>query len=361
MAADVKERSEHLFRAVGGVGGDLIDTAEKRTFGPGLLRKWMPIAACLAILLGLGLLVQPALWNGEPSAGPVVGNQPDAMENTAKEEALEEGTGTPAVPRERLVVLDTVYYVEAHYTDAEAEPWLGSSVGTVWQADRPELEGERVYAKKDCSFRWFGQTQVPMEIFVTEEKGYAYCLTYFVRTTPLFTLEEIQKEWKLGKQDAVAGLLQLELPCFEKASDLSAEELLQMFLVSLELERLTEHRTEDLNRYLWLEDNVYVIPAADVMRQLDRYLANYDFRVEQCRNYDASRQALILETLTPQNADGILVPTGEPEWDSQTGLLKLRIARCDADDPAAVVELLQYVIADTPEGWKFERVVKTAP
>ena len=43
MSTERDKRRETLFRAIGGVGGDLIDMAEKRVFRAGIWRRWLPI------------------------------------------------------------------------------------------------------------------------------------------------------------------------------------------------------------------------------------------------------------------------------------------------------------------------------
>ena len=46
--------SEQLLDAMGDVGVDLVDMAEKVRFRKSFLRRSLPVAACLALLLGAG-------------------------------------------------------------------------------------------------------------------------------------------------------------------------------------------------------------------------------------------------------------------------------------------------------------------
>ena len=59
-----EEKQERLFRALGDVGSDLIDMAEKQTFAPSHWRKWGSLAACLAVILCLSVLALPYFPKG---------------------------------------------------------------------------------------------------------------------------------------------------------------------------------------------------------------------------------------------------------------------------------------------------------
>lgn len=80
---------EYIFEALGGVGGDLIDMAEKITFPRSLWRRAVPWAACLAVLAGMAagvwyLLPQTAVEPAELAE----------VENPAEPPALPEDADT---------------------------------------------------------------------------------------------------------------------------------------------------------------------------------------------------------------------------------------------------------------------------
>ena len=52
---------ERLFRVIGDVGSDLVDTAENKVFPRSAGRRLLPAAACLAVLVGLTCLALPYL------------------------------------------------------------------------------------------------------------------------------------------------------------------------------------------------------------------------------------------------------------------------------------------------------------
>ena len=138
-----------------------------------------------------------------------------------------------------------------------------------------------------------------------------------------------------------------------KAAALSAEELLQMFLLSLELERLAGNRTEDLNRYLWLEKEEYVIPVADVTRQLNRYLQGYDFQPVLCSAYDPQRHALVLPDLTPRESQGVLRLVGEAKLNLAGQTMELQVGRYADETGDILLELRYYEIGLTKSGCIF--------
>ena len=345
-------RGEWMFRAIGDVGSDLIDSAEHRRFAAGIWRRLAPLAACLVLLVGLGLLAAPLLQTPPQETAPAtpLPAEPSTPVLEEQESVVQEYDDAVAVPKERLVVLDTVYYVEAHYTDAEAAPYLGEALGTVSQADRPEAEGEMAYAKKDCGVLVRDGVELPLELFVVQEQGYLYCLTYYAQTGPLFSEEMRQTGWQF-----LTPLLSLEIPLFDRAEDLSSEELLQMFLLSLELERLAGRRTEDLDCYLWQKKNAYVVPVEDLCRQLDRYLEGYVFDPEQCGAYDAGLQALVLEDLQPKEVQGVLRLL---QVEDLGETLQVQVGRYPTRDSDTLVELRRYEIAWTQSGCVFRSIVE---
>lgn len=164
-----EEKRERLFLALGGVGGDLIEMAEKRAFAPGRWRKWGALAACLAVLLCLSALALPYFPMGcgsSESSGMTEAVQdagPEAEEAPAAEEPAE-------APQAQVVFRNTVYHVEARYSGAEAETVLGDYLGTVEDGDEAEWIGCKVY-------RCQAEAEAPDDAILVETgDGYLYCV-----------------------------------------------------------------------------------------------------------------------------------------------------------------------------------------
>lgn len=288
---ELDERQERLFRVIGGVGGDLIDAAEKRQFAVSLWRKWLPIAACMALLVGMTAWVlpqfrvkeeAPAQMETAEETAPVTqtGEEfvPENQEEMAAEEYLFVWSEEATAPKERLIINGTIYYPEAVYDPIHAE--LGEWVGSV--------EGAGVYAAGENWKETKQGIEMPLEIFVAQEDGYRYCLTYYAWDGPAYTLEEAR-----ALEDLTVFTIGTAFAT--PARDLTVENLVKFFLESLELERQAGRRTVDLDNYLWYDEQkeAYVIPVEDVAAQLDRYLDSWQWpELEE-------HEAIVLEDLDP--------------------------------------------------------------
>lgn len=279
-----EERSERLFRALGGVGGDLIDLAEKQVFRPGIGRRLLPVAVCLALLLGLTALIQPMFRvetkDQAQMAAPAL---PEAAPAEQEKPSVLQWTNREAAAKERLTVNGTIYYIEAVYEAQNAK--LGQLVGTV--------DGAAVYAGGETwkPDRW--GRDMPLEIFVEQaEGGYLYCLTYYAWDGAAYTMEDARE-----LEDLTVFALG---SAFADPAELTEEQLVTFFLQTLELEQQAGRRTENLNRYLWYDaaEDRYIIPMEDIAVQLDRYLDGYTWPRM------AEHRALVLQTL-------------EMEWDPE--------------------------------------------
>lgn len=125
---------DYIFDALGGVGGDLIDMAEKMTFAKSFWRRAAPVAACLAVLAGLGAAAY--VWLPmQPSV--VVQTAADAPRETVKasEPAAEaalpfyvlqarDGTDEPAV------AVDSQGRVLVETDQGTIEPLVDQATGT---------------------------------------------------------------------------------------------------------------------------------------------------------------------------------------------------------------------------------------
>lgn len=275
---------ERLLRVIGDVGSDLIATAEQKVFAKSPWRTWLPAVACAALVLGMGYYALPYLTVRE-EACPA--EPPQSVETVTQAEGDKYSPpvnggmadiATEAVNgKEQLVFLDTLYYVEAVY---EAETAIGLSdgyLGNVTDADDENLIGAEVFLRRDAATKTdYKEREVPLEILVFNGESYLYCLTYYETTGPLLEWMAVQSRWYSGRLDALAETFAMAAaPDFDTAADMTREELLRFFLMTLELERSAGRRTEDLNRYLWYNGKSYTIPYADVVRQLDKYLDDF--------------------------------------------------------------------------------------
>ena len=323
--------NERLFRVLGDVGSDLIATAEQKTFVRSPWKRILPAEACLLLAAGLSLAAMPYFRAPREMAAPSMKQDAVVEEYTAEMSTAEsEGGGTaqeqprtentameaqPVQTKEQLVFWDTVYYVEAQYTREEASLVLGEYLGTVEQADTETLSGAAVYERVGSEVREdHKERQVPLEIFVENELGYLYCLTYYLSDDPLMEWEAVYYRYHAGKLDELMELFVFGLERnaalvdgYEDtpitADDLTGEQLLAFFKSTLEMEKYFGTRSEDLNQYLWKTETGYAVPVSDLKRQLDRYLTGYMLLPEKLPGYDPDLDAVNMETLVAEVSD----------------------------------------------------------
>lgn len=313
-------REERLFRALGDVGSDLIDTAEHKKFLVSPWRKFLPVAACAAILVTAALVLLPKLK--ELEADPSVSDSQTTTEAPAETETVPEQVPEQvpeeAVPKARLTISGTIYYEEGFYEETLAKPNLGNWIATVSRADDPALEGANVYAKRDCTWK----NGLPLEVFVENQGGYTYCLTYFFSENPFGGAKDVAL-WRQILENTAIPSDSLDLT-FENPKELTSQELYEFFVMTLAWEEAAGQRSEDLNRYLWYRSDLqaYAIPKQDLTRQLSRYLHNYVLVPGDCRGYDPQVEAVCVKELIPQETEHLTVQE-KTSYDPQTGLLDL--------------------------------------
>lgn len=323
----MERENERLMRVLGNVGGDLIAMAEQKRFPASPWRRILPAAACLLLAAGLGWMAASYISSPE-TAAPVPAAKTEATPRevisipaaelvpaeTAPAEILVPDVeydivvSAPEVTaREQLVFWDTIYYVEAQYTAEEAAQRQGTELGQVTQADDETLIGAAVFSQNGAETRSDSkERQVPLEIFVENEQGYLYCLTYYDRSEPLMEWEQVRYFYEYDQMDkAVEQLLTmpeaarqlLELPLDMASGDWNAEELLAFFRATVQMETMFGTRTDDLNSYLWSWDGGYAVPVSDIRRQLDKYLETYMLIDEEIPGYDPESQTVLLPSL----------------------------------------------------------------
>ena len=101
--------TDQLLDAIGDVGVDLVDMAERMRFPKSFLRRTLPVAACMAILLGAGLYARSYLSSGSGAF------------QTATEATAETTTAEAETPREEAVIPDEALVEEVPMDSWEAE------------------------------------------------------------------------------------------------------------------------------------------------------------------------------------------------------------------------------------------------
>ena len=371
--------NERLLRVLGDVGGDLIANAERKTFAPSPWRRILPAAACLVMVVGLTVVAAPRFLVQQPSAekyekySNAAGNLPTADHAVKEEKPLEESrTDVPNADasdqlsdnaeeevnqvsqKEELVFWDTVYYVESQYTYEEALPLLGAGLGTVEKAERAELLEANVYTKQNAETQLDSKERpVPLEIFVENEQGYLYCLTYYLRDEPLMEWLQVVDLWQEGRTDLLVDTFvrDLEYGCtdlrYNVANgeiELLPEQMLQLFKVTLKMERQSGSRVSDLDSYLWEAGEGYLVPAEDIRNQLHKYLQEFTCLPEELPGYDPELEAVWIDTLDVDGYDGdmyLQIAEHGCALDVDNQKLVLTVYRCVGEE---VLEERQYVI-----------------
>ncbi len=380
--------NERLLRVLGDVGGDLIANAERKTFAPSPWRRIVPVAACLALIVGLTLVAAPrflvpksaeqyedygAAVGNLPAADGVIENHKQNPEEPKAEPPQEPEADPPGTvqeeskseqalaPKEELVFCDTVYYVEAQYTVEEALPLLGAHLGFVEQADHDILLDANVYMRQDAEVREdYKERVVPLEIFVENEQGYLYCLTYYLLDEPLMEWLQAQYLWQEGRLDVLADTFvrDLEYSLYSYGMDLQyhfnngeinllPEQLLHFFKVTLKMERQAGSRVEDLDSYLWEAGDGYLIPVEDIREQLHKYLPAFTWRPEELPGYDPELEAVWMESLSIDGYDGydgdmyLKIKESGCALDVENQKLVLTVQRCVGEE---VLEEREYAL-----------------
>lgn len=310
---DLQQRQEHLFRAIGGVGGDLVDAAERRSFPPGVLRRMLPVAVCLAVVVCLGWLA--TVWFFGAPAEDVLAPEEKEVPRQEQQEKIELPQETqeeiqisgPVAETKELLFWDVIYYAEARYTAQEAEAWLGEHLGVVEDDRWPELAGAAVYLCKDAYTRPDAQgRQVPLEIFVEEEGDYWYCLTYYYSDVPAMRWEQVLDLWNQGRTEELANQLTRvpeqaraagELQWSGSGAEMTPQAQVSFFRVTLQMEQVQGLRSMDLNRYLWQQDGGYAVPVEELHRQLNRYVENEVWDPAELPGYSETYDAVLLSSL----------------------------------------------------------------
>ena len=322
-------KKEYLFRALGDVGDDLIHMAETRKFY-NQWKKWVSLAACLALIVSLSALVLPYFPMGcgsskesttEECAAPAEKEKAEApaeeapaMEEEAKMEAATEESapveeeapadGTPEaetgvmdqIPEghdvTQLTVCSTIYYtqlVQEAYVDGKPAA-LGEYIGDVTESDDESLIGCAVYAVPYST--WFsnhavnGQS-VPQNIYVEGPNGWFFAATSNEKTISRYTAADVQNAIDTGDTrwiiDTFVKPVEAQVvDLLEGGKVADSETLNGLFLASLQL------NTGVALDWVWIQEDLSIlVHPEDVERRLERFLDDFSYDPTETAAYDS--------------------------------------------------------------------------
>ncbi len=332
------EQQEKLFRAIGEVGGDLVDMAEKRTFAPSAWRKWGTLAACLAVVLSLSALVLPYFPIGcgsgmaNESAAPTDMKPEAAADDAAMEPSTQEAPAeTPedmpedtgmlttapetlsptedemqdyqGLLRSRIVFRYTYYYVlpELRVPLGEPPASLGEALETVEDAEAASLIGCQVYRYENATEfdnHSVNGLTVPQKIWIETDAGYVYATTLNEKTVARFTISDVMLAEMEGDDQWLLRTFVdpvYNMDSFASAAELTSDQLNQMLLLTRGM------NAGMMPDGLWSEEvegaRFFVVPVTEASWRLSRILEGYTYTPEETGAYDAQMGALVFDPM----------------------------------------------------------------
>ena len=344
-------KKEYLFQALGDVGDDLIHMAETRKFY-NQWKKWVSMAACLALIVSLSALVLPYFPMGCGSSKATEQAAPTAMEErpmeeakaeapaeaapadkekiemyesvaeeaaTVEEEKMEEDAPAEGIPETetgmadgmpsgaeevlQITVCSTIYYSRPDvYVDGKPAA-LGEYIGDVTASDVESLIGAAVYAERYST--WFsnhavdGQS-VPQNIYVEGPDGWFYASTSNEKTVSRYTAADVQKAIDNGETQWILDTFVKPVEAqvvdlLEGGAVADSETLNGLFLASLEL------NTGTVVDWPWLgADEMLVVHPNDVQQRLSRFLDTFTYDATETEAYDPAA-GMLKFTVEEQN------------------------------------------------------------
>lgn len=180
-------KQEKLFQSLADIGDDLLMMAQNRTFlNP--WKRWGKLAACIALVLCLGIVALPYFPMGcgssmEMAPTEIPAQTPaetpaerPAEEAPAEEEAVEQESAAEA-PKEETQQdqapeeVVTVWFADVSYEvlyQAEVPEDLGELLGEVQASDGRDLSGHRVFAASDADHIYI---EIGEDIYLYAEKA----------------------------------------------------------------------------------------------------------------------------------------------------------------------------------------------
>ena len=305
-------KKEDLFYALGEVSDDLLQMAERKTFHTPW-KKWVSLAACLALAVSLSVLALPYFPMGcgasmekteaaAPAESPVMDcvTEESALEEAvevqndgAMEEAPAEAENSAAgsvkgEPVTQFVVCGTWYYVRSEVTITGEPGNLGDYLGEITLADDETLVGCKVYKEMysaDFSNYAVDGQIVSQNVYVKTADGWLYAMTANEKILSRYTPWDIEdalyngdKQWII--QTFVQPLENQEIDLFEGRTGSDCYN--RLFLASLQL------NTGVMVDFLWLqEDFSLLVHPDDVVQRLNRFVDEVvDYQPETTEHYD---------------------------------------------------------------------------
>ncbi len=378
-----EERQERLFRAIGDVGADLIDMAEKQTFAPSRWRKWGSLAACLAVILCLGVLAMPYFpkgcgsgSKGTAAPGASVTTEAPAAAEPAEEEAVEtpqeepgptEDAAPEPVVRTRFVFRYTYYYFTASEPSSLDNPpsVLGEYLGEIEACDDPSLVGCPVYRNLNTTEydnHSVNGLTVPAEVWVEMEDGFHYAVTLNEKTVSRYTVDDVAERMENGDD---AWLLETFVEPLYRMDDFSDPSELNSEQLNMLLTLTRGMNTGIDTTALWFRDEgVYVVPLEEARWRVSRFLDadRCTYRPEETAAYDGDRDALVFESLPLTALETQVLLLDEAALVDDT-LLYLRVSAYHqpetplTDEAAPLLSTREFLIRFDEDSWRYQSIV----
>lgn len=367
-------KNEDLFRAIGDVGDDLIYMADHRRFS-NQWKKWLSMAACIALIASLGALALPyfPMGCGSKSAAPEMAapeapkySYADDMMDKAEvpmeapmEEAPEaEEEAAPMAPdagastndglmeepqdeavREdvtQITICSTVYYLRPGIVkEGETPGNLGQYIGDVEDSDDPDMIGCPVYEMAYTV--WYsnqavdGQS-VPAEILVEGPNGWIAGYTGNEKTVSRYTAADVQAAIDQGDDDwiirtFVQPIQAQEIYLLYEGTCEDSETLNRLFLASLYL------NTGTAIDIAWADGDGLLVHPRDVEQRLEKFLDGFTYDPTETEAYNPETGMLHFTSEERyRNAEGLYLKGASVDGDRVWLRVGLPEVPNDSDD-----------------------------
>ncbi|MGN0979799.1 MAG: hypothetical protein ACI4PT_05650 [Candidatus Avoscillospira sp.] len=318
---------ENLLHAMAYIGADLVDEAEKRQFQKHSRRRWAGLAACVALIAGLGW----GAFHLIETAAPV--QEPSSMAHAEQNTLPTAPEYTPKEPEKRTVALvyqNYIYYLPYPLTPCGKLTEDTDAVLLGYVDEGQPLAGAACYY--DRKYVNWAANGVPVSMLLDYQGEYYYAMTYGERAdrTLSYTYEEAKA--MTGETLYHTFVVPIESRALDETLTYTSGqnpaiwEQLALFggIVSMEDKAGFVSRYTRADRWLpvgWdlggeeTEWELYV-PAAEIQDLLDAYFdgCKFDPRALEC--YDSRQDTVRL--------DWMFMPYGSERHDFSTSLIDFR-------------------------------------
>ena len=336
-------QNENLFLALGEVGGDLVELAERGTFRPNLWRRWGAVAACMALLIGLASWALPKFSGG---AGILNG-------------AASESAVIPEAPTEMVRFRYTYYYLDEELLEAPDD--LSTMLGVVEAADDETMIDCPVYlragATEYTNHSVHGLT-VFDQIYVQLPEGYVLATTYNEKSLSRYGYDDVVQAVESGDTawvvESFAAPLIRYAPevIFETPEMLNSEQLNLLFLASTQLNT----GVDVSQQWLSADGSRYVVPTADVRWRLDRFLTEYEYWPSQTRDYVAGADALEFSADRLRQEQPLYLALTNSALLPDSSTVILTVTQYADENLAQPLQSYTYEIHFFVDSWHYERI-----